>query len=135
MPAQAKRAPTDRAGGTRAASLRVAAFVLTLTLAPLAALLPAAPARADDMISFKVQMKDGAISPDRIEVDTGKPFRIDVTNAGSGPAEFESSELHKEKVLMGGGTGSLIFRSQSGGTYVFFDDFHPDGSKLTLVVK
>jgi len=118
-----------------AAPLRTAALVLTLAMAPLAALLPAASVRADDMTSFKVQMKDGAISPDRIEIESGKPFRIDVTNAGTGPAEFESSELHKEKVLMGGGTGSLIFRSLSAGTYVFFDDFHPDGSKLTLVVK
>lgn len=109
--------------------MRAGALALAVLLAA------AAPAAAEDMLAFKVEMKDGAIAPDRIEVAQGKPFRLDVTNAGSGPAEFESNELHKEKVLTAGGTGSLIFRSLSAGTYIFYDDFHPDGGKLTLIVK
>ncbi len=109
--------------------------MLRLVVAVAAALLLARAAQAEDLLAFKVVMKDGVITPDRIEVVLGTPFRIDVTNAGSAPAEFESDELHKEKVLVAGGTGSLFFRKISAGTYIFYDDFHPNGTKLTLIIK
>jgi len=113
-----------------------AAIAMRRCALAMAAVLLAAPvAQAEDLKAFKVEMKDGVITPDRIEVEAGVPFRIDVTNAGAKAAEFESDELHKEKVLVPGGTGSLFFRKISAGTYIFYDDFHPDGTKLTLIIK
>ena len=96
----------------------------------------AAPAFAEvDIPVFKLDMKDGVMTPLKIEAAAGKPFKIEITNSGKSPVEFESIELRKEKVLAPGQAGSVVFRKLSPGTYVFIDEFHPDAPKGTLEVK
>src|SRR4051812_26530028 len=101
----------------------------------LAALL-AAPvaAAAQDMPVFRIVMKDGTITPARLEVPANRPFRIEISNAGTTPAEFESLSLHKEKVLAAGASSSLVFRRLAPGEYDFFDDFHPE-ARAVLVAR
>lgn len=91
-------------------------------------------ARAADMPTFQIEMKDGTIAPARLEVPAGTPFKIVVSNTGATPAEFESTSLHKEVVLAAGSTRSMVFRRLESGEYGFFDDFHPE-AKATLVAK
>ncbi|TAN56202.1 MAG: cupredoxin domain-containing protein [Rhodospirillales bacterium] len=90
---------------------------------------------AEDLLVFKLDMKDGVMAPLVIEAPAGKPFKIEITNSGRTPAEFESLELRKEKVLAPGATSSVVFRKLSPGNYVFFDEFHMDAPKGQLVVK
>jgi hypothetical protein len=95
----------------------------------------AAPARAADEVPvFHVVMKDGTVTPARIEVPANRPFKIEIRNAGTTPAEFESLALHKEKVLEAGASSSLVFRRLAPGEYDFFDDFHPE-ARAVLVAK
>lgn len=91
-------------------------------------------ARADEMPLFKIEMKDGVIRPGRIEVPANAPFKLEISNTGETPSEFESTELKREKVLAPGSTSSIVFRRVEAGEYVFFDDFHPD-ARATLVAK
>ncbi len=56
-------------------------------------------------------------------------------NAGATPAEFESRELRKEKVLGPGVTSTLVIRTLDPGEYDFFDDFHPEAPPAVLVAK
>jgi hypothetical protein len=91
-------------------------------------------ARADDP-SFKIDFKDGAVAPTRLEVPASTRFVLVLTNSGTTPAEFESVELHKEKVLAPGVTSTLVFRSLDPGEYDFFDDFHPGRPTAVLVAK
>ena len=70
----------------------------------------------------------------RIEVPANVPFKLEITNSGTSPVEFESNELKREKVLAGGSTSSIVFRRLEPGEYPFFDDFHPE-AKATLVAK
>jgi len=98
------------------------------------ALFTAGQAVADDMPSFRVEMRGKTITPSRLEVPADKPFKLEITNAGSDPAEFESVSLHKEKVLAAGVTSSLVFRRLPAGEYDFFDDFHPE-AKAVLVAR
>ena len=93
-----------------------------------------ASARAAEMPTFQGTMKDGTIAPARLEVPAGTPFKIVVSNAGTTPAEFESTSLHKEVVLAAGSTLPMVFRRLEKGEYGFFDDFHPE-AKATLVAK
>jgi hypothetical protein len=79
-------------------------------------------------------MRDGAMEPLRIEVPAGKPFKLEISNTGKTPAEFESNELKREKVLAAGGSSSIVFRRVEAGEYGFFDDFHPE-AKGTLVAR
>jgi hypothetical protein len=89
---------------------------------------------AADEPTISVEFKDGVLTPSRVEVPANQRFRLELKNAGTTPAEFESSELKKEKVLAPGTTSSLIFRTLEAGEHPFFDDFHPE-AKGVLVAK
>ena len=107
-------------------SVLVATFAL--------ALLAGATARAEDP-SFRIEFKDGVVTPKRIEVPAKTRILLELVNTGSTPAEFESKELRKEKVLAPGASSSLVIRSLDPGEYEFFDDFHLDTPPSVLVAK
>jgi hypothetical protein len=111
------------------AMLRVTLLAFALTAAMLA------PAAAEDMPTFKVEMSDGTISPMRLEVPANKPFKLELHNTGKTPSEFESTELNREKVLAPQSQSFIVFRRLSPGEYTFFDDFHPEAPKAMLVAK
>jgi hypothetical protein len=49
-------------------------------------------------------------------------------------AEFESSALHREKIIPAGGQISVFVGPLSAGTYEFFDDFNR-ATRGLLIVK
>jgi hypothetical protein len=102
-------------------------------------LLVAAPvcgaARADDAAKYRIEFNDGVFEPRRLEVPANKKLVIEVVNKGQGPAEFESKQLGKEKVIAPGGSTTLSIRALDPGEYDFFDDFHPDAKPAVLVAK
>ncbi|MEE7494713.1 cupredoxin domain-containing protein [Methylobacterium oryzae] len=109
--------------------------VALLLVAAASASMPASvPARADDMPVIKVEMRDGAIIPTVIEVPANTRFKLEISNTGQTPVEFESTELRREKALAAGSTSAIVFRTLDAGTYQVFDDFHPE-AKATLVAK
>ncbi len=61
-------------------------------------------------------------------------FRIEITNQDATPAEFESTDLRAEKIVVPGGKITVMAGPLKPGTYAFFDDYHPDTAKGTLVV-
>jgi hypothetical protein len=79
---------------------------------------------AADEPTFPIEFRDGTVTPARVEVPAKTRFKLELKNSGKTPAEFESNELKKEKVLAPGTTSSLIIRSLDPGEYRFFDDFH-----------
>jgi len=105
-----------------------------LFLAALLALAPV-PALAEDMPVYKLVAKDGVFDPATIEVAAGKKFTIELTNAGSGPMEFESKDLKQEKVLAKGAKSSIVINALKPGTYTFFDEHKPDAPKGKIVAK
>lgn len=107
-------------------------LVLAVAIAPP---LSGGAARAEEMPVFKIEMKDGAITPLRLEVPTNRRFKLEIHNTGATPVEFESLELHKEKVLAPQSQSFLVFRSLAPGEYEFFDDFHLDAPRAVLVAK
>jgi hypothetical protein len=92
-------------------------------------------ARAAEEQTFRIEFKDGVVTPDRLEVPAKTRLRLQLVNSGTSPAEFESLELHKEKVLAPGVTSVMVIHTLDPGTYDFFDDFHPDAKKAVLVAK
>lgn len=108
--------------------LRAVFAALIIALAPVAAL-------AEEEPTFRIEFKDGAVSPDRIDVPANARFRLELANVGLSPIEFESLELRKEKVVAPGTTTVLVIRTLDAGEYSFFDDFHPGGPSAKLVAK
>lgn len=91
-------------------------------------------AYAEDPV-FRIEFKDGVVMPRRLEVPAKRRFVLELHNLGKSPAEFESRELRKEKVLAPGATSTLAIRTLDPGEYDFFDDFHPEAPPAVLVAK
>ena len=90
---------------------------------------------ADDLPVFKLSARDGKFEPLTIEVPAGKRFKIEISNDGKGPMEFESKDLKQEKVLAAGAKSSVVINALKPGTYVFFDEHHPEAPKGKIVAK
>jgi hypothetical protein len=97
--------------------------------------LVALPALAEEMPSVSIEFKDGTIAPMRVEVPAGKPFRIELHNTGKSAAEFESTEMHREKVISPDSSTFVVIRRLDAGEYKFFDDFAPDSPQALIVAK
>ena len=106
---------------------------LALTAAVLLAV--STPVAAAETATFTIEMKDGTMTPNRLEVPAGTPVKIIVKNTGTSPAEFESARLRQEKVLSPGAQSFIVLRNLSPGEYPFFDDFHPDADPAVIVAK
>ena len=98
--------------------------VKTQLAALAASVLFAGIAHGADLPTFKLEMNDGKLNPERIEVPAGQRIKIEVHNIGKGAAEFESLQLRKEKVLAPGADSFVVIAPLSPGEYKFFDDFH-----------
>ncbi|ALK10164.1 cupredoxin domain-containing protein [Blastochloris viridis] len=92
------------------------------------------PARADDPV-FRIEFSDGKMTPQRLDVPANTRFKLELVNSGTTPAEFESVELRKEKVIAPGVTTSMVIKNLDPGEYHFFDDFHLDTPPALLVAK
>jgi plastocyanin len=103
----------------------------------LAAMLAAVPLTAlgEEPMVYRLSARDGSFDPQTIEVPAGKRFRLEVSNAGKGPMEFESRDLKQEKVIAGGARATLTIGALKPGTYVFFDEHHPGAEKGRIVAK
>ncbi len=95
----------------------------------------ACSAGADDEATFRIEFNDGQVTPQRLEVPANRRLELELVNKGQSPAEFESRELRKEKVLAPGATSVLVIRALDPGEYDFFDDFHPDAKPAVLVAR
>ncbi len=102
--------------------------MITMLLAGLGAL--AAPATAAEPV--RLVLKDNQFTPREVTVPSGERFRIEVHNHDSTPAEFESSDLRVEKIVVPGGKILVSAGPLKPGTYKFFDDYHPDTANGTV---
>jgi hypothetical protein len=81
------------------------------------------PASAEDAV-YKLTLRDHKFEPATVEVTANAKFKLSITNAQKEPAEFESHELNREKVIPPGATVSVNIGPLKPGTYKFMDDFH-----------
>lgn len=103
----------------------------------LAALLSAGlavPALAD-LPSYKLTIHDHHFQPTELQVPAGQKFKLIVVNQDSSPEEFESTDMHREKIVVGGATITVYIGPLPAGTYTFFGDFHPQLARGHIVVK
>jgi hypothetical protein len=90
----------------------------------------ATPAAAADPVVLTI--KDHRFTPAAVTVPAGERFRIEVINQDPTPAEFESSDLRVEKIVVPGGRIAVSAGPLKPGTYKFFDDYHPDQANGTI---
>jgi Cupredoxin-like domain len=87
--------------------------------------MPAAALRAGPEPTLVLVLKDHHFVPTELTVPAGKRVELVVENRDATPAEFESTDLRREKIVVGNGKISVWVGPLPPGTYGFFDDFHP----------
>jgi Cupredoxin-like domain len=108
-------------------------FSLGAAALTLASLLLVPVARAQDVVTVNITLKDHRFQPSEPHAPAGKPINIVLKNLDAAPAEFESNMLRVEKVVTGGGTIIMRIRPLEPGRYRFFDDFHQETQGYLVV--
>lgn len=98
-----------------------------------AALLAPQPAGAEDALALSLTLKDHKFDPAEIHAPAGKPIEFHVKNLNDIVSEFESSDMHFEKIVPAGGEVVVHVRPLQAGRYTFYDDFHRDSQGYLIV--
>ena len=109
-------APALSGNGSRIGATAFAAALLALT----ATSIP----RADDTVTLSLTLKNHQFDPAEVHAPPGKPIAIHVKNLNDIVSEFESSDLHFEKIVPVGAEVTVYVHPLQPGRYNFFDDFH-----------
>jgi plastocyanin len=93
----------------------------------------AVPALADEP-AITITLRDHQFMPSEVPVPAGVKVTLIIRNEQPETAEFESTSLHREKVVNAGGEITVFVGPLDSGSYEFFDDFHA-ATRGHLVVK
>jgi plastocyanin len=107
---------------------------LLVSLVTVLALTTTMAANAQDA-TFSITIKDHKFEPSTVTVPAGKKFKLIVKNLDTTPEEFESSDLHREKVIAGGKEAVIALGPLKAGTYRFIGEFNPKTAQGTLVAQ
>jgi Cupredoxin-like domain len=118
---------TDRTVATLARRLLPSALLVSTLL------LGANAVRADDPAALSITLKDHKFDPAELHAPAGRPITIHIKNLNTIVSEFESSDLHFEKIVPVGKETTVYVRPLQPGRYNFFDDFHRDTQGYLVV--
>ncbi len=120
--------------GARRSRLAVSRLLPRLILAAFVAVaLASGPSRAEDGVTLSITMKDQKFDPPELHAPAGQPITIRVKNLNPIVSEFESGDLHFEKIVPVGGEGVIHVRPLQPGRYTFYDDFHHETQGALVV--
>ena len=105
-------------------------LVLAVLLGLAATAIPALAADAQVQISIR----DHRFVPSDVPAPAGVKVELIIKNEQAVNAEFESTVLHREKIVQAGGQISVFVGPLDPGTYEFFDDFN-QATRGRLMVK
>lgn len=84
---------------------------------------------------FELTIKDHKFSPEKLEIPAGQKVKLLVKNLDATPAEFESTDLNREKIISGNSQAIVFIGPLEVGEYVFFDEFNPKTANGKIVAK
>lgn len=84
---------------------------------------------------FKVIIKDHRFEPAEVRVPAGVKVKLIVENQDATPEEFESDELHREKIIAGNKTAKIIIGPLKPGSYPFFGEFNEDTAQGVVIAE
>lgn len=84
---------------------------------------------------IEIEIRDHLFFPSEVAVPAGQKVKLKVHNADPTPEEFESYELNREKVIMGGQTATIFIGPLRPGRYPFFGEFHPETAQGVVTVE
>jgi plastocyanin len=107
-------------------------FAAALLIAAVAIVMPRGAAAAD-AVTLSLTLKDHKFDPAEVHAPPGTPIEFKVKNLNDIVSEFESSDLHFEKIVPVGSEAVVYVRPQQPGKYNFYDDFHHETQGYLIV--
>jgi hypothetical protein len=89
-------------------------------------------ALADDP-KVPLALQNHQFVPTELTIPANTKVELVVSNRQTMPAEFESTSLHREKIVAPGGTISVYVGPLDPGRYEFFDDFNAQTRGFVVV--
>lgn len=74
---------------------------------------------------FTIEIRDHLFFPSTLAVPANTKVKLIIVNNDPTPEEFESYELNREKVIMGGARAVIFIGPLKPGDYPFFGEFNP----------
>lgn len=84
---------------------------------------------------FELEIRDHLFHPEEIRIPAHTKVKLVVYNRDKTPEEFESYELNREKVIMGGSKANIFIGPLAPGVYPFFGEFNPRSAQGRVVVE
>lgn len=95
----------------------------------------AAIAQGADVPTFTIDIRDHLFYPAELVIPADTKVKVIVSNLDPTPEEFESYELNREKVIMGGAKATIFLGPLEPGVYPFFGEFNPKTAQGTVRVE
>lgn len=90
---------------------------------------------AQAMETREITIKDHKFDPAIVSVPADTRVKLVVHNQDSTPAEFESDDFKREKILPGNSTANVFVSPLAKGEYKFFDEFNKETTQGILKVE
>ena len=105
-----------------------------LSLLMLVSALPALHAYAKPPV-FEIEIRNHLFVPDTLTIPANTKVKLIIYNRDPTPEEFESYELNREKVIMGGRKAAVFIGPLAAGEYPFFGEFNPQTALGRLIAE
>ncbi|MFO7550663.1 MAG: cupredoxin domain-containing protein [Haliea sp.] len=102
-------------------------LLLALVLAAMSAM-----AKTPEVV---LEIRDHLFHPEEVRIPANTKVKLVVYNRDPTPEEFESYELNREKVIMGGSKANIFIGPLAPGVYPFFGEFNPRTAQGRVVVE
>jgi hypothetical protein len=103
----------------------------TLPLLPALILFLSFSASAQE--EYVLTLKNNQFSPKELTIPMHQKVKLIVKNRDAAAAEFESTDLNREKVVTPNSEITVYIGPLDAGTYTFFDDFHRETTGAIIV--
>jgi hypothetical protein len=84
---------------------------------------------------FEIEIRDHLFQPEEVRIPANTKVKLRVINRDPTPEEFESYELNREKVIMGGRKATIFIGPLAPGVYPFFGEFNPKTAQGRVIVE
>jgi len=84
---------------------------------------------------FEIEIRDHLFFPSELIIPADQKVKLVVYNRDPTPEEFESYELNREKVIMGGAKSVIFIGPLKPGTYPFFGEFNPKTAQGKVIAE